>query len=529
MSEQQSSLSPSSVRVHAPAGTFVGRDAGAVAVWKGIRYAQAPVGPLRWRAPRAAPAAVEPVEAFSFGAACPQARNQFLDLGNGVELDEDCLFLNVWSPLFEVPPDADESDLGTPRALRPVMVWVHGGAYTFGAASQAIYDGAALSSFGEVVVVTINYRLGALGFLELSPFVMEGTTGEQFDTNLGLRDVLLALEWVRDNITAFGGDPDNVTLFGESAGAGITTALMTSPAAEGLFHRAIAQSSPASSMYGMDRAQSVARKVLAALGTTPDRVGELRDLPADRIVEAATRVYNSIPSEEPGLLAFAPVVDGDLLPEHPIRVLHEGRAHPIPLIIGTNRDEATLFKFMKSPLVPITGPTITAMMTQLATENPDVVLPSREQLLSAYEGVRQRAVGMGIATDIGFRMPTVWLVDGHSKIAPTYLYRFDWATPMLRLIGMNAAHATELPYVWGNLDVSRRDFTFRLGGRRTGHEISARMLSWWTRFASHGTLDDWPAFGDERSTLIIDRSDRVVHDLDAAITASWGARALTFE
>lgn len=511
-------------RAEAPAGTFIGVDDGPTAVWKGIRYAEPPTGERRWRAPVPAAPATEPVLATTFGHASPQGRISALNLGYGVELDEDCLFLNIWRP---ASGDGGEEPGGSPREQpRPVMVWIHGGAYTYGAASQPVYDGRALASFGDVVIVTINYRLGALGFLDLSSFSVDS---DVFDTNLALRDVLLALNWVRDNIAAFGGDPDNVTVFGESAGAGLVTALLAAPIAEGLFHRAIAQSAPVSSMYGSERARSVAERFLSEVGIDGSRVERVRYLPVDEVVQAATRIYNAIPSEAPGLLAFAPVVDGDLLPEHPITVLHQGRGLPIPLIIGTNRDEATLFKFMKSPLMPITADSITTMMQQLATENPDAVLPTREQLLGAYEGVRQRAIGLGIATDIGFRMPTVWLVEGHSRIAPTYLYRFDWSAPMLRLIGMNAAHATELPYAWGNLEIGRRDFTFRLGGRRIGHEISARMMGWWTCFAADGEPGPaWPVYGEKRASLLIDRTDTVAHDVDAALRKGWGESVLSF-
>jgi para-nitrobenzyl esterase len=447
------------------------------------------------------------VDAAGFGAAAPQPLNPVIFLGDDIALAEDCLFLNVWAP--------------SGAAGRPVMVWVHGGAYALGSASQPLYDGAALAASGDVVVVTVNYRLGALGFLDLTSF----DTGA-FDSNLALRDVLLALHWVRDNIAGFGGDPDRVTLFGESAGGGMVTAFLAMPAAAGLFSRAIVQSAPATSIYGTGRSAAVARRFLAAAGAP---VGELRELPVDRVMAASALIYDAVPSEEPGTLAFAPVVDGDLLPEHPITVLREGRGHPVPLVIGTNRDEATLFKFMKSPLIPITEEKITAMLRQLGEENPEVALPTREQVLGAYEGVRQRMLGLGVARDIGFRMPTVWLTEGHAAIAATWLYRFDHATPMLRLIGIGAAHATELPYTWGNFAVSRKDFTFKLGGRRAAREISIRLMRRWTDFA-HGRApgDGWPPYGEDRATLVIERTDRVERDLDAALRKGWGDQVLSF-
>lgn len=500
------------------AGPVRGRPLGPVVAWKGIRFAQPPVGPLRWRAPVAAESWTEPVDAVDFGAASPQRANPAIPLGPDTVTDEDCLFLNVWRP---TEPST---------AARPVMVWIHGGAYTFGSASQPLFDGTELVSGGDVVLVTINYRVGALGFLDLSG---HATADEPFDSNLALRDVLLALNWVRDNIAAFGGDPDRVTVFGESAGGGLVTALLAMPSAAGLFHRAIIESSPATSMYGTERAHAVADRFLAAAGVDAGRIDTVRSLDVDTIVEAGMTVYADIPTEFPGTLAFAPVIDGDLLPEAPITALRNGRGLPIPLVIGTNKDEATLFKFMKSPLLPIKGEAIDRMFDDMRADNPGIEAPSREQVLEAYETVRQHALGLGIATDIGFRMPTVWLAEGHSRVAPTYLYRFDFTTPMLKLVGIGAAHATELPYVWGNLSSGPKDPTFKLGGRRAGQEVSKRVRARWTAFARGEAPDapdsPWPVFTeDARQTLRIDRHDEIVEDLDQTLRAGWGDQALAF-
>ncbi|PRC47989.1 carboxylesterase, partial [Mycobacterium sp. ITM-2017-0098] len=189
---------------------------------------------------------------------------------------------------------------------------------------------------GDVVVVTVNYRLGALGFLELSTLDDSG----RFASNLGLRDVLAALGWVRDNIAAFGGDPGRVTLFGESAGGGIVTTLLGSPAAAGLFSAAIAQSSPATSIYDVGRAQRVAERFLEVLGVGHDDLGRLTSAPTDALVSASRHVFDEVPVRTPGTLAFAPTVDGDLVPDYPVNLARQGRTHPVPLIIGTNKNEA---------------------------------------------------------------------------------------------------------------------------------------------------------------------------------------------
>lgn len=491
-------------------GEVVGGDDGRVTVWKGIRYGEPPIGSARWAAPRAAREWEGTAGATSFGAAAPQPVNKVMPLGDGVRTDEDCLFLNVWRR-----SDAAED--------RPVMVWLHGGAYTFGAASQAVYDGTSLVTTGDVVLVTINYRLGALGFLDLRSL----TGGEDAEPNPALRDVLLALRWVQDNIRSFGGDPDRVTLFGESAGAGLVTALLATPSAAGLFHRAIAESSPASSMYGPARAATVAARFAAEAGASTFE--ELQALPVDAVVAAAARVYDAVPREHPGTLAFAPVVDGDLLPEHPITVLSEGRGLPVPLIIGTNRDEATLFRYMNSPLMPIGADAIQQMFATMRDEQPELPSPSREQVLAAYAKVKRKSIGLGIARDIGFRMPTVWLAAGHAAVAPTHLYRFDHATPLMTLSGIGAAHGAELGYVWGTLDAGAGP-AFRLGGRRTAERISERMQRRWTEFANGRPPGaDWPVYDPRsRTSLVIARNDRVVDDLDASLRTGWGDTVLAF-
>ncbi len=506
--------------VRTSAGLVQGGESDGALFWKGLRYAEPPVGPRRWRAP----VPVEPwpgvADATAFGPAAPQISNPAIPLGPDATKDEDCLSLNIWRAASSSRP-------------LPVMVWIHGGAYTFGSSRQPLFDATAFVSTGEVVVVTLNYRIGALGFLDLTSVATEE---HRFDSNLALRDVLLALEWVRGNIAAFGGDPERVTVFGESAGGGIVTTLLTVPRAEGLFHQAIVESSPVSSVYDTGRSAKVATRMLDLLGVDRDDVVRLRDISAVDIVAAGMAVYAAVPSEEPGTLAFAPVVDGDLVPEHPIVVLRDGRALPVPLVIGTNRDEAALFKFMKSPLMPITEESISAMLAEIAKEDPGIRMPTRDEILTAYTGLRTHAIGLGIARDIGFRLPTLWTAEGHATVAPVWLYRFDHATPMLKLVGVGATHATELPYVWGNLDADPKDITFKLGGRKTGRAVSERVQNRWRAFATTGVPRgdegdvEWESFASDgaRSTLVIDRHDSLVADLDAGLRAAWGDDVLTF-
>lgn len=509
-------MTQASATAIAPAGTFTGVRLAGVDVFKGIRYGRPPIGDRRWRDPVAAEPAARPVDATRFGHVAPQLTNPALNLGPDAVQDEDCLFLNVWRPAAD------------PETARPVMIWLHGGAYTFGSSSQPMYDARNLVTTGDVLVVTVNYRIGALGFLDLSSF---STSDAVFDGNLALKDILLALRWVRENIGGFGGDPDQVTLFGESAGGGLVTTLLATPSAAGLFHRAIAESSPATSMYGPARARQVAELFLKETGAD---AGAVRDLPVSEIVRATMAVYAAVPTASPGTLAFAPIVDGDLVPEAPVAVLKSGRGLPVPLMIGTNRDEASFFRYMKSPLMPITGGDIERMFADMRAENPTLELPTREAVLASYEGVRQKLLGLGVARDIAFRLPSIWIAEGHSAVATTWLYRFDHATRALDLIGLGATHGAELPYVFGNFVTGRRDPTFWLGGRRTAEQISARVRARWTAFA-HGRAPDaaeappWiPYEPASRDTLVIDREDRGVTDLDAALRTGWGDSVLAF-
>jgi len=498
-------------------GPVRGVDAGRVRVWKGVRYAAPPVGGLRFRAPQPPERWTEVADATRYGPACPQPVFPNMPLDLGAAQGEDCLRLNVWA----------SSDI-EPGAGEPVMVWLHGGAYVLGSGSQALYDGRRLAGSGEVVVVTVNYRVGALGFMDLSSFT---TSRRRFDSNVGLRDVLAALGWVRDNIAAFGGDPRRVTLFGESAGAGIVTTLLASPAAAGLFVGAIAQSSPATSVYDRGRAVRVTETVLDRLGVDADR---LPDVPTAALLAASQEVFDEVPVRNPGVLAFVPIVDGEVLDDYPVKRAQEGRSLPVPLIIGTNKHEAALFRLMRSPLMPITPRAITSMFDEIAAEQPDLQLPTEEQIGSAYSRLRRRARYLNIATDVGFRMPSVWLAEGHSRVAPVYLYRFDYATPLLKLLLVNAAHATELPYVWGNLG-GPKDPTLKLGGAKSARAVSRRVRTRWVNFATHGNPagppgePQWTAYRpDERACLLVGKRDRVVHDVDAHIRAAWGSEMVSF-
>ncbi len=491
-------------------GPVRGTDDGAVMSFKGVRYAAPPVGELRFRAPQPPQPWTEPADATRFGAVCPQPPVPNFPINLGAGPDEDCLMLNVWAPSGTAPGDG-----------KAVLVWVHGGAYVLGSSSQPYYDGCRLAAAGDVVVVTLNYRLGVFGFLDLPGF----------DTNVGVRDVLAALRWVRDNIAAFGGDPGRVTVFGESAGAGIVTTLLAVPEAAGLFGGAIAQSSPVTSVYDRARAQRVTDEVLEYLDVPAARLAEL---PVAALIAATKKVFDEVPVRNPGTLAFVPILDGDLLTDYPVSAARDGRTHPVPLIIGTNKHEAALFRLMRSPLMPVTPRAITSMFNEIAAEQPDLQLPTEEQLGSVYAGARGTVRHLNIASDVGFRMPSVWFAEGHNGVAPVYLYRFDYASPLMKLLLVGAAHATELPYVWGTLGAPQ-DVTLKLGGAKVAKAVSKRIRHRWVNFAATAKPagppgePEWTPYQDaDRACLLIDRTDRIAYDADAEIRAAWGNEPVQF-
>ena len=306
-------------------GTLAGTEEGGLHIFRGIPYAAPPVGELRWRAPQPAEAWPGVRDASSFGPAAWQAPRRtdddspFVGMfgAQALEMSEDCLTLTVWTPGLD--------------GARPVMVWIHGGAFRTGTGSSAMYDSSQLAARGDVVVVTINYRLGALGYLYC----------DGLDTNVGSRDQVAALEWVRDEIASFGGDPTQVTIFGESAGGKSVETLLAMPAARGLFHRAIMQST-----YDPDMApgavSETAADLLEQLRVSPDPE-ELRSLDAEAVIAAQTALQLAAAEGQRPMRGTNPVVDSVSVARHPLEAVAAGELADIPMLIGTNLDEAKLF------------------------------------------------------------------------------------------------------------------------------------------------------------------------------------------
>lgn len=491
--------------------------------WRGIPYAAPPVGELRF----AAPAPVAPWEGVldrsQFGSIAPQPFSYRLIRPPAavVPSDEDCLTVNVRAPVRE----AGES------TLLPVLVFVHGGGYSAGSSRDFSGQGDGFVQSGRIVFVSFNYRLGALGYLDFTAY---SSSERSFTSNLGLRDQVALLRWVRDNISGFGGDPENVTVFGESAGGNAVTTLMATPSARGLFARAIAQSPPPNAVYSpavtsrwAQEYVDILRDVVGAheaadgdaetdgLAPQPTPQQLLADAPVADLVAASVTLQARIPDAYPGAFCFAPVVDGEFLPELPIRAFRDGHAHRVPLIIGTNDREGSIFRG-RVDILPRTPKRIDALFERAPVS-------SQQAMRDAYPGLPGLRAGADFGGDYGFWYPSTRVADFHSRYAPVWSYRFDMAPRLLEILGLNATHGVEMFTLFDRTDEPLARVMTSLGGHEEYAAAGERMRAFWLRFAEDGvTSEAWPRYEERtRSTLIIDAEDRIEADPRRERRRAW--------
>jgi para-nitrobenzyl esterase len=464
-------------------------------VFRGIPYARAE----RFRRPQPPPPWAETLDAAGFGPVAPQLPSPLAGvLGDSTDsMSEDCLSLNVWSP-------------GLDDGRRPVMVWIHGGAFVMGTGSTPWYDGTRFATAGDVVVVTLNYRLGAFGFS-----CLDAVGGEEYagSGNAGILDQIAALEWVRDNIDSFGGNPDDVTIFGESAGAMSIGTLLGTPAAQGLFHKAILQSGAASYVAARDDAAAVSERLLATAGATS--VAELASLPTAAVLDAQRQMLASAGSLG---LPFRPVVDGIVLPRPPLDAVESGACGDVPVLVGTNRDEMTLFLIIEPGLGELDGPTLVKRATRMFGEAAGEAV---ERYRSHRPGASMRDLLVAIASDGVFRIPALRLADVQvARGRSAFVYYFTWATPVLGG-ALGSSHALEIPFVFDNLDQPGASFFTGTGPERAA--LATAMHRAWTGFARTGD-PGWRAYDtDRRPTQVYDGvTNPVVDDPDGTERALWG-------
>jgi para-nitrobenzyl esterase len=466
-------------------GAVRGVFADGVAAFRGIPFAAPPVGALRFQAPRP-PEPWEGVrEADVFGPPPPQAPltppPPVPGPAGPIRHDpSDWLTLNVWTP------DAGAAGL-------PVLVWIHGGAYRMGSSADPGYDGSVLAKTGAVVV-TANHRVGVEGYAQL----------DGAPANRALLDIAAVLRWVQEEITAFGGDPAQVTVFGESAGAGAIVALMVMPAGEGLFARAIAQSVPGT-FFTPALARDVSAEIVAPLGLAPTTAA-LADVPPERLVGALNELDRRMPTiDRWGLVAhtptpFSPVVDGEVLPVNPWAGLAAGASRDVPLIVGHNRDEWRLFLVMGGESV---SEEMAAGAMRAFGPGPD----AEERIRAANPGATAEELFVLTCSDRMFRMPSVHIAEAHTAGGGrSHLYELTWPTPTFGGL-FGACHFLDVPLVFGVFDSGLPLQLLGSPPPPEADEVSAQMQGAWTAFAGGGD-PGWAPYGEQQLTRVFDAGGR---------------------
>lgn len=507
--------------VETAAGRLRGRQERGVSIFKGIPYARPPLGPLRFRPPEPPEPWTGIRDAMRYGHRAVQSDNVFklpddllrlFTLGGVERKDEDCLYLNVWTSGLP----------GTGKGgARPVMFWCHGGAFITGSGSSPWSDGANLCRLDDLVVVSFNHRLGALGYLHLQNLA----AGFEGAGTAGIMDIVAALEWVRDNIAAFGGDPGNVTIFGESGGGAKVSVLMAMPRAAGLFHRAIIQSGPAVQMADREDGTRTARQMLDHLGLAPDEASRLRDLPAPALLQAQEKVLAGVSQAsfaERRRRGFNPVIDGEVFPGGPFAPQAPAVSAHVPLMIGTNADEMTLFLGH-----------LDWVRNARFDDLPQALAPylgeQASRIVTAYRQAEPRRspdeIALAIVSDQGIRLPSLLMADRKVALgaAPVFTYLFSWRTPVLggRL---RSCHTLEIPFVFSTLETAALT-----GDDPSRLALGERMSRTWIAFArngrpDHADLPAWPAYdAASRPTMVFDAECRVVDDPMGAERKAWEA------
>jgi len=497
--------------VETASGRVRGMTSAGVHVFKGIPYG-APTGLASRFLPPGKPASWSGVrEATAYAGRSPQAgaqlqRPELATVWGPIDMlpvGENCLTLHVWTP-------------GLDNARRPVMVWLHGGAFSYGSANSPRYDSTKLARRNDVVVVAVNHRLNIFGHLDLS-----AAGGGRFaqSGNAGMLDLLLALEWVRDHAARFGGDPGNVTIFGQSGGGGKVCALLAMPRANGLFHKAIVQSGASIRFAERERTTRLAEAVLKDLGLRPDRLDALQAMPAERLLEALARAQATLPRPRLPLLDrynFGPVIDGDVLPAHPFDPGAPALSDDVPVMVGDTTDESAIFL---APDDAVWNRTIDE--GELGRRIATVAGDAATELLAYYRrrdpaaSPSDRLITALSACNFGVRSVMLAERKARRARAPVWAYDFAWQTPAFggRL---KSCHSVDVPFVFDTLHVIGE------AHRKSGAQALAdRVSKTWASFARSGRAD-WPAYDtNRRTTMVFDDQCRTVDDPDGEVRAPW--------
>jgi para-nitrobenzyl esterase len=497
--------------VETRSGRVEGRQEHGIFAFRGVPFARPPLGSHRLRAP--APevpwAGVRP--ATEHGHAAPQNGSMVGALLGmpAASCHEDCLTLGVLTPACD-------------GGRRPVMVWIHGGGFVFGAGSQPVYESHDFVKRGDVVLVTINYRLGALGWLALPAL---GAESDGAIGNFGLLDQIAALEWVRDCIDRFGGDPGNVTIFGESAGAMSVGTLLGTPRAHGLFHRAVLQSGACHNVAPLETAARVGEVLMKELGLESNALRRLREIPAEKILEAQGRTLLQMASQVRGI-PFQPTLDGHVLPERPLDALADGLGEDVQVLVGTNADEWKLFGLGDPKVHELDRVALERRIERNVPGRDDAGRLHAARAIEVYREARARAglphephdLWFAIEGDRVFGAPALRLAErkaasrGGSRV---HKYLFTWPSPAMNG-ALGSCHALEIPFVFGTAS-SLPGLRGFVGEGSLVDRLSLEMQDAWTAFArtgdpSHDALGRWPAFDAERASTLVFGAESTVAD-----------------
>jgi para-nitrobenzyl esterase len=485
--------------VRTKAGPLRGAREDGLLVFRGVPYARTPVGDLRFAPPQPLPAWTDTRDATDDGPIAPQGRSRLAHIMGDFERpqSEDCLTLDLWTPAAD-------------GGKRPVVVWIHGGAFSSGAGSLPWYSGASFARNGDMVAVSINYRLGALGFLYL-PGVSDG--------NLGLQDQVMALRWVRDNIAAFGGDPDNVTVIGQSAGAASIALHMIMPSAQGLFRRAVLQSAPFGRITRrVADAQRIAGRFLDVLGLKPEEASRLKTMPVEKILPAQSEVGRLEKRFADAAAPFFPVIDGRVVPGDVAAALKAGAGRDVDVMIGTTREEMAAFYSIDKDVQNASPDQVMSVFER--------VFPGQAQ--AYYDDIRRVRASSHSAAILGelysdqvFRMGSLRFAEWREDQGrPAYVFQFDWQSPA----GFESCHCLEIPFQFDNFGNWPDSPMLRGADAAETAGLAKAMHAAWIAFArtgdpNHAGMPRWPAYRrQDRMTM---RFDTVIGPVGDLAGLSW--------